>query len=457
MFNQIEGFLVDERVSFGDLKGVLVALRPPPLRRGRRAALPRQPLPLHRAVRRARLLLRALQEAGLPHVLRDRLGRVGRLRNDPPARARALRHRLASATRASPSAWASTARRRAATASRTCATSSRATCACWSRSDAAAALVAAPRWSSCRHATRAGRPPRAAPASRTWRVELLGPDLSELRIGLRGGARAPPQRRPALGVPGRRRRRRAAPDRVRRAERRGRAEGGRGAAGHARCPDGTKHRASAKLRGVVSEGMICSRRELGLGEEHAGILVLDPARARRRSAARARSGRRRACSRSGSRRIAATPRRCSVSRARCARCSAARCACPRRRRPSRAPPRADAVRVRIDARDGCWHYSGAHRARRERRAVARAAAAPARGGGRARDQQRRRRHQPRCCSSSASRSTPSISSTLRGGEIRVRRAAAGEALRHARRRDASPRPARSGDRRCASARSRSPA
>lgn len=41
-----------------------------------------------------------------------------------------------------------------------------------------------------------------------------------------------------------------------------------------RLPDGTKLK-KTKIRGVVSRGMICSQRELELGGEHDGILVLD--------------------------------------------------------------------------------------------------------------------------------------------------------------------------------------
>ncbi|MFA6107486.1 MAG: phenylalanine--tRNA ligase subunit beta [Candidatus Latescibacterota bacterium] len=44
----------------------------------------------------------------------------------------------------------------------------------------------------------------------------------------------------------------------------------------ARLPGGMEIR-PAKIRGVESSGMICAEDELGLGEDHAGILVLDPA------------------------------------------------------------------------------------------------------------------------------------------------------------------------------------
>ena len=40
-------------------------------------------------------------------------------------------------------------------------------------------------------------------------------------------------------------------------------------------PNGAKIKRS-KIRGQVSEGMLCSARELGLGDEHAGILILPP-------------------------------------------------------------------------------------------------------------------------------------------------------------------------------------
>ena len=43
----------------------------------------------------------------------------------------------------------------------------------------------------------------------------------------------------------------------------------------ARLAEGSKIRA-ARIRGVQSQGMLCSARELGLGDDHHGVLDLDP-------------------------------------------------------------------------------------------------------------------------------------------------------------------------------------
>ena len=50
MFHQVEGLLVDEKVTFGELKGTLDGVRQGLLRRRREDALPPELLPLHRAV-----------------------------------------------------------------------------------------------------------------------------------------------------------------------------------------------------------------------------------------------------------------------------------------------------------------------------------------------------------------------------------------------------------------------
>jgi phenylalanyl-tRNA synthetase beta chain len=52
-------------------------------------------------------------------------------------------------------------------------------------------------------------------------------------------------------------------------------EAGVGAPGSAATGDGWLTLEPKKMRGIVSEGMVCSEKELGLGEDHEGILILD--------------------------------------------------------------------------------------------------------------------------------------------------------------------------------------
>jgi phenylalanyl-tRNA synthetase beta chain len=123
----------------------------------------------------------------------------------------------------------------------------------------------------------------------------------------------------------------------------------------ARLPDGTKIK-KAKLRGVVSEGMICSSRELGLGEEHAGILVLD---------AQARVGAPLSEVLGGDGavlEVGLTPNRGDAASLLGIAREVRALFESRLRLPDTAPvetgaPAASAARIRIDAPDACFHYA----------------------------------------------------------------------------------------------------
>ena len=68
----------------------------------------------------------------------------------------------------------------------------------------------------------------------------------------------------------------AAPDRLRREELQSRRQGTARAPGRD-LPNGLKIKVS-KLRGVESQGMLCSPKELGMSEDAAGLLILSPER-----------------------------------------------------------------------------------------------------------------------------------------------------------------------------------
>jgi phenylalanyl-tRNA synthetase beta chain len=122
----------------------------------------------------------------------------------------------------------------------------------------------------------------------------------------------------------------------------------------ATLPNGTRIE-RAKLRGVVSEGMICSTRELGLGDDQAGILVLDPAAPVGRPLREALPDSARALE------VGITPNRGDTASAYGLAREIRAIFGGALRAPDTAPaetgaPAGDSVAVSIAAGDGCFHY-----------------------------------------------------------------------------------------------------
>ncbi len=92
MFHQVEGLLVDEDVSFADLKGTIEEFLRAFFEK-ELGALPSVLLPLHRAVGGSGHPVRDLQRQGLPRVQADRLAGSHGLRHGAPQRAAHVRHR----------------------------------------------------------------------------------------------------------------------------------------------------------------------------------------------------------------------------------------------------------------------------------------------------------------------------------------------------------------------------
>jgi phenylalanyl-tRNA synthetase alpha chain len=97
MFHQVEGLVVDEKVTFADLKGTGRVFSPPPVRRRPEGPLPPELFPVHGAVGRGRpamlCLPRKENRRCLPPLQGDRLDRDGRLRDGASGRLRARRLR----------------------------------------------------------------------------------------------------------------------------------------------------------------------------------------------------------------------------------------------------------------------------------------------------------------------------------------------------------------------------
>ena len=112
VFHQVEGLAVDKGMTMAHLKGTLDHFAQPMFGAGHHDAAAPVVLPVHRAERRDRpavLRLQGRRTRTLPHLWRQRLDRVGRLRHGQPATCCAPAASTPRSTPASRSAWASSA------------------------------------------------------------------------------------------------------------------------------------------------------------------------------------------------------------------------------------------------------------------------------------------------------------------------------------------------------------
>ena len=276
VFSQVEGLVVDEGITFADMKGTLEEMARGLFGEDPTRAPGSRLLPLRRARRRGGGLLLPLRRRGLPGV-RQRVDRAPGSGHGAPRRCWRTAGTTPSGTRASPSAWASNGWRCCATPSRTC--------ACWST----------PIHGSSRSG---GRRRREGPAL-SWLREVVPTDMAADELAemmTHRGVKVEGLLDPWGGLDGvvvaRVLEVRDHPDSdtlcvARLQHGAGEVElvvGVRNMAPGdlvpwappgARVPALDEPLGRRTIRGVVSDGMLCSPRELGLSQDHGGILVLD--------------------------------------------------------------------------------------------------------------------------------------------------------------------------------------